>query len=264
MIINFMKMHGLGNDFIVIDGITQKFNIVKTQIIKLANRNFGVGCDQVLVIEPPLTPQADFSYKIFNQDGSEAEQCGNGARCVAKYAFDAGLVSGKKLFAECNAGISEIEWLESQEYCVNLCAIPSQIEQISNHSFTEINKIYRVDVGNLHIVCIIDNLKKLNLYKLGNKLSRETEFSNANINFVEIISPDMVKLVVFERGVGLTLACGSGACASAVATHNAQLTGSTCEVRFKHGSLTIEIQHACKRIFMTGPAKNVFLGQFKV
>lgn len=264
MIINFMKMHGLGNDFVVIDGISQKFNIVKSQIIKLANRNFGVGCDQLLIIEPPQRPDADFYYRIFNQDGSEAMQCGNGARCVAKYALDAGLIRGKKLIAECLAGVCEIEYLDNDDYRVNLCDIPNKVTELNSNASPDIKSIHHVNVGNDHIVCLVDNLKKLNLYRTSKRIIREFEQLSANINFVEINSEDSIRLTVVERGVGLTLACGSGACASAFVARHLGLTNSICQVKFKHGHLTIEIKPEIKRIFMTGPAKNVFLGQFKV
>jgi diaminopimelate epimerase len=264
MIINFMKMHGLGNDFIVIDGISQRFNIVKSQIIKLANRNLGVGCDQLLIIEPPLQPHADLYYRIFNQDGNEAMQCGNGARCIAKYAFDAGLARGTKLMAECRSGISEIEFIENDEYRVNLCDIPKTINKLNGSSFPEIKSLHHLNIGNDHIVCVVDNLKKINIYRLSKKIMREYEQLSANINFMEITALDTMKLTVFERGVGLTLACGSGACASTMVAHSLGLVNPSCQVKFKHGSLMIELNTMQGRIYMTGPAKNVFLGQFKV
>ena len=264
MIINFMKMHGLGNDFVVIDGISQKFNIVKSQIIKLANRNLGVGCDQVLIIEPPQRPDANFYYRIFNQDGSEAMQCGNGARCVAKYALDAGLARGKNIIAECLSGLCEVEALENDDFRVNLCDIPNITTSLNSAAFPELKSIYHVNVGNDHIICLVDSLKKLNLYRTSKRIIREYEHLNANISFMEINSTDAIKLTVFERGVGLTLACGSAACASTFVAHQLNLTNSTCHVKFKHGSLTIELKPELKRIFMTGPARNVFFGQFKV
>lgn len=264
MIVNFVKMHALGNDFVVIELITQQARLNKEHLIKIANRKFGIGCDQIILLLPPKRADTDFYYKIYNPDGSEAEQCVNGLRCAAKLFVDLGLTNKTDLIAECLAGIVQISvgtdavtttWHRDfpavQSKPLNFPNLPAQIHTLS--------------IGNPHGVLVVDKLDNHIIKVFGNKLSRDPMFPHgANIGFMQIVDRNTIQLRVFERGAGLTLACGSGACAAVLVGTQLNLLNSQVTVMFKHGKLSVNINQNQQTLSMTGPAVSVFIGRFKI
>lgn len=264
MIVNFTKMHGLGNDFVVIDLITQGARLNKAQIQQIANRKFGIGCDQVILITPPTRADADFFYRIYNADGQEVEQCGNGVRCAAKFFFNNGLTNKNKMIADCLGGTMELLIEDEQQIAVNL---GKNYTAVTKHELqhNELPKeIYAVSTGNPHGVCIVNDFKNTPVAEWGKILTKEPIFPNeANIGFMQIIDRENVILRVFERGVGPTLACGSAACAALLVGNSLNLLEKKVSVAFEYGVLTIEI---CpnQTLIMTGPANSVYIGRFRV
>ena len=228
MLINFTKMHGLGNDFVVIDGVTQNIRISADLIKRIANRNTGIGCDQVLILEPPSLLDVDFDYRIFNANGDEVEQCGNGARCLARFIKDRKL-SGKKGYrVKTMNRIINLSVGKDRSISVDMGIPkldPKDIPFISDDkadtytidsSVGEL-EISVVSMGNPHAVILVDDLLSTPVEELGAELEQHSRFpERVNVGFAEIIDRQRIKLRVFERGVGETAACGSGACAAAV------------------------------------------------
>ena len=216
MRINFTKMNGVGNDFVVIDAINQRFDITKNTIKYLAHRNRGIGCDQVLLIEPPKRFDIDFHYRIFNRDGSEVEQCGNGARCIAKFIHDNGLSGKKKIKISTLNNTLELEVLDSGDVLVMFeppIFEPSKIPlnadkeegpfhvKFMNQKF----QFIPVNVGNPHAVIFDKDIRKINLKKVGSFFQKHDQFpKQVNVNFAQVINKDLIKLRVFERGSGIT------------------------------------------------------------
>ena len=284
MLLNFTKMHGLGNDFVVIDGVTRNIQLSTEQIQFIANRNFGIGCDQILLVEPPTQPGMDFRYRIFNADGSEVEHCGNGARCFARFVY-ANKLSHKKVIRveTSNANIElSIEANDSVRVDMGVpCFIPAEIPFIAPNpqqaypiaveldgSARELS-IGVVSVGNPHGVLCVPDVEQADLDKLGAALSKHPRFPNqANIGFMEIISPAHIKLRVFERGAGETLACGTGACAAVIIGIERGLLESPVMVTLPGGDLSIRYnkrENNCPQsVIMTGPATFVFEGTIQL
>ncbi|WP_019601044.1 diaminopimelate epimerase [Teredinibacter turnerae] len=276
MRLRFTKMHGLGNDFVMIDAISQKVTITPERARKLADRHFGVGCDQVLVVESPDNPDADFRYRIFNNDGSEVENCGNGARCFAVFVRQRQLTAKSDIVVETAAGLLRLHVLDDNQVTVNMgvpVLAPAQIPfetpheqpeyplQLDNMEIT----IGAVSMGNPHAVTLVDNLASFPVKTLGAQIETHAQFPNrVNAGFMELISRQEVKLRVFERGVGETLACGTGACAAVVSGIVRGLLDTTVAVHLPGGSLSITWEGAEKPVMMTGPAKAVFHGQVKL
>ena len=264
MIVNFAKMHGLGNDFVVIDTITQGVKLNKGQLAKIADRKLGVGCDQVILLTPPNRPDADFYYKIYNADGAEAEQCVNGLRCAARYFTEIGLTNKHNLIADCLAGRVQLAVQNNQVTATWTSTFP----EITTHKINYANlpeKIHAVSVGNPHAVLVMDNIDNHLVKVCGRKLSCDHIFPNeANIGFMQILERNKIKLRVFERGSGLTLACGSGAIAAVLVGNFLNLLDNKVTVAFKHGQLTVELDSANNTITMLGPASSVYIGRFKV
>ena len=273
MLVNFSKMQGLGNDFLVLDNVTQNVYIPNDQIRQLADRNFGIGFVQLLVVEPPYDPDLDFHYRIFIADGSEVSQCGNGARCFARFVRMKGLcnknkirvstASGKMtLFVERDGNISVTMPVPQFE--------PAKIPFIAQK--TEGTYIIRsendtvlcgvVSLGNPHCVVTVDNVLEAPVARLGKSLSLHERFpEHANVGFMEVVSANQIKLRVYERGVGETQACGTGACAAVVAGIQQGWLDSNVVVHLTGGDLQIEWQGEGSPILMTGPASKVFEGQ---
>ena len=273
MLVDFTKMHGLGNDFIVIDAITQKIKLNNNFIKQIANRNTGIGCDQILLLEPPIHPLSDYYYKIYNSDGTTAEQCLNGARCTARFALDSGLVNKKTIIADCTAGKVTFNIGDNQLISVNLGIINSTINNFSlksktnNVSYT----VYYLSIGNPHAIVILpdkissehpeieheyyrllaEDIAKHELFPLG-----------INVGFVKITNLNNIRLRVFERGTGETLACGSNAVAAFLVTKYLNLITNHANILFKLGILEIKLENNC--IITTGPANSVFIGKFKI
>jgi diaminopimelate epimerase len=241
-LISFTKMHGLGNDFVVIDAISEHIVLTPQKVRTIADRHTGVGCDQVLLVETSEEPGVDFFYRIYNADGSEAGQCGNGARCLAKFIYDNKLSDKKKLkfkTISCHIDVS----LEEKGYRVNM-GIPQAIEKFSEG--------ISVDMGNPHVVFCVTAI---------DAVENNRGLHDKNVGFMQIIDRQNIKLRVFERGAGETNACGSGACAAVVAGITQGLLDASVTVSFASGDLFIHWQGEGFPIYMTGPAETVFTGE---
>jgi diaminopimelate epimerase len=276
MFLRFTKMHGLGNDFVVIDLISQRFTLREKHIRKLADRRFGVGCDQVLVVEVPNQPDVDFCYRIYNADGGEVEQCGNGARCFAKFVRDKKLTGKSNIRVETSSGIIELSITEDRQVLVNMGEpqlepklIPFIADQpaecypleVANQNY----EIGAVSMGNPHSVMLVDNIDTADVERLGPAIEHHPRFpQRVNAGFMQVVNRNEIKLRVFERGVGETLACGTGACAAVVSGQIRGLLDQQVTVHLPGGSLSIEWRGEGHPVMMTGPASSVFEGQIQL
>ncbi len=276
MLVKFTKMHGLGNDFMVVDSISQHVHFRQEQIRKLADRNFGIGFDQLLIIEPPGQPDVDFRYRIFNADGSEVEQCGNGARCFAKFVRESRLTNKKSVRVETKKGNIELSITKDGQVTVDMGEPRLEPEQIPlladqrslTYPFVIQNETYQlaaVSMGNPHGVLLVDDVNLAPVHKLGRLLECHPNFpEKANIGFLQVCHRRFAKLRVFERGVGETLACGTGACAAVVAARLQGLLDAKVEIKLPGGNLKIQWEGDGKPVRMTGPATRVFDGQVRI
>lgn len=264
-VIHFTKMHGLGNDFVVINTFTQPINFSLLPISTLSNRYIGIGFDQLLLIEP--SQQADFFCRIFNADGSEAEQCGNGLRCIARFIHEQGLTSHSSFTIATKAGIYPVEIKNYQHISITMGAphIAEILTELAvEHSIQRI-PLSILSVGNPHAIIKVDSITSDLPNELGSTLSMHPYFlQGANIGFMQVISPHHILLRTFERGAGETFACGSNACAAVVAGITNGWLQSKVEVEFHYGSLLIEWEGKDKPIQMTGPASLVYTGEFSL
>tara|TARA_Y100001935_G_C17307228_1_gene513127 strand:+ start:2532 stop:3362 length:831 start_codon:yes stop_codon:yes gene_type:complete len=272
----FLKMQGIGNDFVVFDSTHSEINFSPETIQKISDRKLGVGCDQVLFIDRPKTENTDFHYRIFNADGSEAEQCGNGARCIALFIQHQNLSKKTKLNIGTKNGTITTEIISKNEISVNMGLPnfePSKIPFITN----EVSETYKVkikkdsfhysvvSIGNPHAVLIVNDLSKIEINDLGEKIGNLDNFpEGVNVSFMEIKTPSLVSLRVYERGVGQTMACGSGACASAVIGISKGLLNNQVQVCQPGGNLMVSWKGMNTSILMTGPAKVVYEGIFEI
>ena len=271
-IIEFTKMHGLGNDYIYID-ITdkQKNDIKENELPKIArflsNRHFGIGGDGIILIEK--SEIADFKMRIFNSDGTEAEMCGNGIRCFAKYIYENGLTKKENLKIETLAGIKEIKLIKNdknkiEKIEVNM-GIPKIEEKIRLKILNKEFEITNISMGNPHAVIFVDDVEKVDLEKYGPVIENNKYFPNrTNVEFVEILDKNLVKMRVWERGAKETYACGTGACAVVVAGYINNLNKRKVKVLLKGGELEINWKEKTNEIYMTGIATEVFKGKIKV
>ncbi|MDH2432765.1 diaminopimelate epimerase [Pokkaliibacter sp. MBI-7] len=276
MLIRFTKMHGLGNDFMVLDLVTQRLSLSTEKVRELADRNFGIGFDQLLVVEPPSNPEMDFRYRIFNADGSEVEQCGNGARCFARFVREKRLTGKREIAVETAKGIIHLFHTDDHQVRVNMGAPflePADIPFVADlraatYSIAAGSSMYdisAVSMGNPHGVLVVDNVDTAPVLTLGPVLERHERFpAKANIGFMQILSRKEVRLRVFERGVGETIACGSGACAAVVAGRLRGLLDEQVSVHLPGGTLTIQWAGEGSPVWMTGPATTVFEGQIHI
>ena len=276
MRLRFSKMHGLGNDFMVIDGVSQKVRLSPEKIRQLADRHFGIGFDQLLVVEAPESPEVDFRYRIFNSDGGEVENCGNGARCFAVFVRDRKLTGKNLITVETAGGMMTLQITENGEVCVNMgvprlvpAEIPFEAEAQSLTYSLAVDgttlEISAVSMGNPHAVTLVDDVATAPVAQLGPLVERHTRFpQRVNAGFMQVVSSDEINLRVFERGVGETLACGTGACAAVVAGNLRQLIGNNVKVNLPGGSLRISWAGPGEPVMMTGPATTVFHGQVKI
>lgn len=272
MKINFTKMQGLGNDFVVIDAIGQAFALSAEQFRFIANRHFGIGCDQILLVEKPLSPDADFRYRIFNADGGEVAQCGNGARCFARFVRDKNLTSKNEIRVDTNSGQLVLVCRDDNLITVNMGVPRHRPEEIPVNADLE-SKFYTVVVngvekafgavsmGNPHAVLQVNDVEHAPVQTLGAALESHAFFpQRANIGFMQVIDREHIRLRVFERGAGETLACGSGACAAAVIGIEQNLLDSEVTVQLPGGELQISWHGRGAPVYMTGPAVSVFDG----
>ena len=272
MALRFTKMHGLGNDFVVIDAIHQSVTMTPDLARRLADRHRGVGCDQILLVEPPQLPETLFHYRIFNADGSEVEQCGNGARCFARFVRDQGLTDRDEIPVGTAAGPIRLALTSDGEVRVNMGVprlAPAALPFIARHrapaydlgSGCEPLRVGAVSIGNPHIVMRVDDIDAAPVATLGPRLERDPRFPNrVNVGFMQIIDAGELRLRVWERGAGETAACGTGACAAMVIGRIWGELGERVRVRLPGGTLTIEWIGENEPITMTGPATRVFDG----
>jgi diaminopimelate epimerase len=276
MLMKFTKMHGLGNDFVVIDAVTQNVRVTGSMVRRLANRTLGIGCDQVLVIEPPTEADIDFNYRIFNQDGGEVEQCGNGARCLARYVYDRQLTGKNPILVKTKNRVMTMHLEADKLVRVDMgipqldpAQIPFQAEgPAARYDIDVAGETYQVaavSMGNPHTLLQVDDVDTAPVETLGPALECHSRFPNrVNVGFMQIVDRNIIKLRVFERGVGETQACGSGACAAAVAAIQQELVDSSVTVQLSGGDLNIQWQGENKPLLMTGPAVSVFHGRVRI
>jgi len=276
MLVNFSKMHGLGNDFLMLDNVTQNVYLPNEQIRRLADRNFGIGFDQLLVVEPPYDPDLDFHYRIFNADGSEVSQCGNGARCFARFVRMKGLINRNKIRVSTQSGKMTLFIEKDGNVTVTMpvpqfepSKIPFTAQKAEGtyilRSENETVLCGAVSMGNPHCVITVDDISKASVAELGAEISRHERFTQGtNVGFMEVISPDVIKLRVYERGAAETLACGSGACAAVVVGQMQKKLAKQVSVELPGGKLRIYWKGPGNPVKMTGPAVHVFDGQFQL
>ena len=270
--IHFSKMHGLGNDFMVVDNITQNLFFSKSTIKRLANRNLGVGFDQLLLVEPPYSPDMDFHYRIFNANGTEVEQCGNGARCFARFVKLKGLTTKRVINVSTAKGKIQLKIEQDRNITVNM-GKPILAPSLIPFSAKKEEKTYilrvedhtvlcgAVSMGNPHCVVLVDDIEKAPVETLGPLIENHERFPNkVNVGFLEIKNRDYAMLRVWERGAGETLACGSGACAAVVVGCLQGKLNSHCTIELPGGELSFFWQQG-EAVRMTGPAEFVYDGQ---
>ena len=280
----FTKMHGLGNDFIVVDCVSQPRSLSSEQIALYADRQLGIGFDQLLQIEPATRPDADFRYRIFNRDGSEVEHCGNGARCFAKYVHEKGLTKKNPINVETVNRLLSLKLSDSGEVTVNMgepdfapASLPFASDQVASEGFGRYSceivtssKPQRIEfsalsMGNPHAVIVVSDLDAVDVAGLGQALGAHSSFpKGVNVGFMQIIEDQRIRLRVFERGSGETLACGTGACAAVVSGCRQGLLSSHVEVQVCGGRLSIEWQGDGTPVLMTGPATIVYEGTLEL
>jgi len=271
-------MQGLGNDFVVIDGINQQFSLSKVQIQQLGDRHYGIGFDQLLLIEKSDDSTADIIYRIFNANGSEVAQCGNGARCIAKYAFDHQLVTSHFIKAKTLKGLLELKIEENGLVTVNMGKpdfhpenIPLQAMFNAEYWAEEIPpsiapagkiRFQALSIGNPHAIIWCEQQAQYDIPKIGEFLNQHSMFpEGVNVSFVTVIDPFHINLKVYERGAGETLACGSAACAAVVAGIHAEKLQEEVIVSQAGGDLTISWAGNNQAVYMSGAAEYVFEGK---
>lgn len=274
MTIPFTKMQGLGNDFVVIDTIRQAVDLSAPLIKKMADRHFGIGFDQLLMVEAAKRPEADFEYRIFNADGSEVSQCGNGARCVGRYLWENKLASAARINLGTKDRILEVHVQPDSQISVNMgipLFEPEQIpflvtEQAQSYPLTINNQVLDisvVNVGNPHAVLKVADINQVAVDQIGSKIESHPFFPlRVNVGFVEYVDRAQIRLRVFERGVGETLACGSGACAAVSVGRQLGQLEQEVLVELMGGKLKINWPGEGQAIWMTGTAEFVFRGEW--
>jgi diaminopimelate epimerase len=276
MQLNFTKMQGAGNDFVVVDGFSAPISLDSAQIKKIANRNFGVGCDQLLIVEKTNLPNVDFKYRIFNADGGEVEQCGNGARCFVRFVRTKNLTQKSEIVVETASGLITLTLCDNNQVTVNMGAprfepkdIPFLAEkkqkqyalQANNHAIAA----SVLSMGNPHAVTIVDDVETANVADLGPAIEAHASFpQRVNAGFMQIMNPHEIKLRVYERGAGETLSCGTGACAAVVSGIQLGLLQSPVLVNTRGGKLQISWAGETQPVMMTGDAEIVFDGQIEI
>ncbi len=276
MELTFTKMHGLGNDFVVIDATSQPINLTMEQIRLLADRRLGVGCDQVLLVEPPAQAEVDFTYRIFNADGSEVEQCGNGARCFAHYVRDKGLTRKDQIPVATAAGVITLYVEADGQITVDMgvpifepAEIPFAADARAEVYSLEVEatqlELSAVSLGNPHAVMRIEDVDKAPVSSLGPRIESHARFPRrVNVGFMQVVDRQHIRLRVYERGVGETLACGSGACAAVVVGRQRGWLDDKVTVSLPGGNLKIQWPGENQPVMMTGPAASVFEGRIRL
>jgi len=273
MKLRFAKMQGLGNDFVVIDAIRQPVSLTPQQIRFLADRHFGIGCDQLLVVEPPAAPDADFRYRIFNADGGEVEQCGNGARCFVRFVHEQGLTDKRSIRVETLRGIIQPQLEDDGMVTVDMGPprlAPADIPFIAEREALTyplqagdtLVEISALSMGNPHAVQLVEDVDAAPVAAQGPLIESHPRFpQRVNAGFMQVVDAHRIRLRVYERGAGETLACGTGACAAVVAGIRRGLLASPVRVATRGGELSIAWAGEGSPVLMTGPAVTVFEGE---
>lgn len=276
MLIKFTKMHGLGNDFVVVDAINQVISLTPEQLRWIADRRFGVGCDQVLLVEAPRQAGVDFAYRIYNANGGEVEQCGNGARCFARFVHEAGLTQKNELVVETLSGLIYPRLETDGQVTVNMGVprthprdIPFVAEAEALRYAVQVGgkKVHlsALSMGNPHAVLRVADITQAPVHTLGPLVESHERFPNrVNVGFMEIVTRTHIRLRVYERGVGETLACGTGACAAVASGRQEDLLDDNVLVDLPGGSLKVCWGGKGEPVWMTGPATRVFEGQIDI
>jgi diaminopimelate epimerase len=276
MLFNFTKMHGLGNDFVVFDAINQAVQLTPEQVRFIADRRFGIGCDQLLLVEKSQSAEAEFRYRIFNADGGEVEQCGNGARCFARFVHDKALTTSRNIPVETNTGLIVLSLQDDGQVTVNMgvprldpASLPFQAEKTATSYALDVKgthyNIAAVSMGNPHAVLRVDDVASAAVTTLGPQIESHPRFlRRVNVGFMQVVDRSHIKLRVYERGAGETLACGTGACAAMVAGFIQGWLDNEVEVTLPGGKLVIRWQGGDNPLYMTGPATYVFEGHIEL
>ena len=275
MFLKFTKMHGTGNDFVVIDGVRQHISLSPEQLRLLADRHFGVGCDQILLVEKPRHKEADFRYRIFNADGGEVEQCGNGARCFVRFVHDRGLTSKREIAVETVSGLISPRLEDDGRVTVNMGAPVFDPERIPFAGLGAVSEPLKVagemleisalSMGNPHAVQVVTDVEHAPVAKQGPLIEQHPRFpKRVNAGFMQVKDRSHIRLRVYERGSGETLSCGTGACAAVVAGIRRGLLDSPVSVATRGGLLTIAWNGEDAPVLMTGPAITVFEGEINL
>ena len=276
MMLEFSKMHGLGNDFVVIDAVNQVVALSPEQIRRLADRHHGIGCDQVLLVERPLGEKADFRYRIFNADGGEVSQCGNGARCFMRFVHDLGLSDKNVLHVETASGPLLLVLEDDDQVTVNMGEprleprdipfdAPVRAATYPLEVAGERLEIAAVSMGNPHAVTLVCDVATAPVERLGPVIEHHPRFpQGTNAGFMQIIDFEHIRLRVFERGAGETLACGSGACAAVVAGRLWDQLAARVKVALRGGDLVVSWAGRGYPVYLTGPATHVFRGRIDI
>lgn len=276
MLLQFTKMHGTGNDFVVIDLITQHYKLRARDIRKLADRHFGIGCDQLLVVEPPQDANVDFRYRIYNADGEEVEQCGNGARCFARFVREKKLTGKRVISVETAAGVIELRVRPENEVEVQMGVPefePGKIPFLASSRAISYPlmvgeqelEIGALSMGNPHAIVRVDSASKADVAHLGPLIESHPDFPRrVNAGFMEVVSKHKIRLRVYERGVGETLACGTGACAAVVYGITRGWLRESVTVVLSGGKLSVSWAGEGQPVIMTGPTAVVFEGTIKI
>ncbi|MDG2353687.1 MAG: diaminopimelate epimerase [Gammaproteobacteria bacterium] len=268
---NFTKMHGLGNDFMVIDNILGAITLSAEQIIALAHRHLGVGFDQLLMVESSTTPGVDFRYIIYNADGTEVEQCGNGARCFARFVTEKGLTTNNPINVETRAGLMSLFVNDNQTVQVDMGEPNFNPINIPLHAMQQQNtyeiagfEVATLSIGNPHCVMLVNDVNTVNVQDIAIQIQQSELLPNqANVGFMQVLNANEINLRVYERGAGETLACGSGACAAVISGVRAGLLDSTVVAHLRGGDALIEYTEN-EHVFLSGPAQFVYEGQIEI
>ena len=276
MKLKFTKMQGLGNDFVMLDATRSPIELSREDLRRIADRHFGIGCDQILQVEKPRIPGTDFYYRIFNADGGEVEQCGNGARCFVRFVHDAGLTDKREIRVGTLSGIIVPRLEADGQVTVDMgvpefapARIPFQAAERAPTYALEVGgrtiEISALSMGNPHAVQVVADVEVAPVPTEGPALEKHTRFpQRVNAGYMQVIDRGHIRLRVYERGAGETLACGTGACAAAVAGIQRGLLDSRVRVATRGGDLGISWQGEGAPVLMTGPAVAVFAGEIEL
>ena len=276
MLIKFTKMHGAGNDFVMLDGVRQNIQLTPEQLRLLADRHFGVGCDQILIVEKPVNKGVDFRYRIFNADGGEVEQCGNGARCFMRFVHDQKLTTKREILVETRSGLISPRLEQDGRITVNMGPPVFESARIPFDGGSgaaseplavagETLDISVLSMGNPHAVQLVPDVERAPVEKLGPLIEHHPRFpKRVNAGFMQVMDRHSLRLRVYERGAGETLSCGTGACAAAVTGIRRGLLDSPVNVATRGGVLTVRWDGEGKPVLMTGPAISVFSGEINL